>query len=388
MAYIFRATFSFIIFYFFSFFAFAEGGLFGPEWTFTNKNLISDSSYMLQATGKTLKLWVQEIEKQCPICFIKKEGNFYRFSYEVYLNKKRSAPIFTITRDEMVFEVHTPPHSIKEFKESKSAIQELVFDTAKLVGLTAHERIGGGHIHLDRLTHFRGSGLLLRNFIVDIFNHPELFMGALSHDYLNAPPLALLSSSAREKFKEILRKYDERKLTLTVFLRSIIKEVYQHSDNEFEKVNQILNRDNAKYNVLSFSNPFTIELRGLQPQKSSDHYLLMLNLLEARINYLSRLNQPISYKEKDYTRSFSATISYTDSGKKLHNYKTFLLSEQIIGVYKKYVEESGLKWNDYKDFIADKRLNSPSKVLYHFTQLNSSKFDKIFKKAACTSLFK
>ena len=101
------------------------------------------------------------------------------------------------------------PHSIKEFEKNKKLFQKLVFDTAKKIDLKPHYRIGGGHIHLDKETHFKGNDLLLRNFIVDTMNHPELFMGALSHDYLNASPLAILHRTSRERFIKILEEYDK-----------------------------------------------------------------------------------------------------------------------------------------------------------------------------------
>jgi hypothetical protein len=60
-----------------------------------------------------------------------------------------------------------------------------------------HPRVGGGHLHLEYASHFRGANggfdtLLMRNFIVDISNRPLLFLGGLSRDLLNAPPLAVL----------------------------------------------------------------------------------------------------------------------------------------------------------------------------------------------------
>ena len=60
-----------------------------------------------------------------------------------------------------------------------------------------HPRVGGGHLHLEYASHFRGAHggfdtLLMRNFIVDISNRPLLFLGGLSRDLLNAPPLAVL----------------------------------------------------------------------------------------------------------------------------------------------------------------------------------------------------
>jgi hypothetical protein len=44
-------------------------------------------------------------------------------------------------------------------------------------------------------SHFHGDALLFRNFIVDLFNRPLLFLGGLSLDLLNAPPLAILAAS-------------------------------------------------------------------------------------------------------------------------------------------------------------------------------------------------
>jgi hypothetical protein len=59
-------------------------------------------------------------------------------------------------------------------------------------------------LHLEFESHFKdfagaGSGArLLRDLIVDLCNRPLLFMGALVLDFLNAPPLAILSESQQQ----------------------------------------------------------------------------------------------------------------------------------------------------------------------------------------------
>ena len=81
----------------------------------------------------------------------------------------------------------------------------------------------------------------------------------------------------------------------------------------------------------------------------------MLKLLEGRLRYLSQFDAPIAYEEKDYERDFSVKVSYKLS-EEIHKYKTYVPIDKILQVYRQYVEESGLNWDDYKYYLADKRL--------------------------------
>ena len=322
-------------------FSLAQEGRFGPEWTFIDREIVENSSesHLSKANLASLqKRWIEAIKKECPSCIIKRHKPLYFLSFitkrhDIYLDQKQQRPFFSIDSDVLVLEVNAPPHSIKEFEKNKALFQKLVFDAAKKVGLEPHYRIGGGHIHLDKETHFKGNGLLLRNFIVDTMNHPELFMGALSHDYLNASPLAILHRTSREKFIKILEECD-KKSNIKDFLVKIHYQIYNNIyglAKEFSERDRKIKLTDSKYQVLNFLHKDTIEVRGFQPQKSADHYLLMLKLLEGRLRYLSQFDTPIAYKEKDYEKDFSVKVSGM-YGSQIHKYETYVPVHKILNM--------------------------------------------------------
>ena len=384
-------------------FSLAQEGRFGPEWTFIAREIVENSSESrLSETKFSLlqKRWIEAIKKECPSCIIKHHEPIYLLSFiikrhNIYLDQTqqlKQRPFFSIDTDPLVFEVNAPPHSIKEFEKNKHLFQKLVFDTAKKVGLEPHYRIGGGHIHLDKKTHFKGNDLLLRNFIVDTMNHPELFMGALSHDYLNASPLAILHRTSRENFIKILKEYDKDR-NIENFLTKINYDVYNniHGINrEFSKRNDSIKVRDSKHQVLNFLHEDTIEFRGFQPQKSAEHYLSMLKLLEGRLHYLSQFDTPIAYEQKDYERDFNVKVSGMYSSK-IHNYETRVPVGKILNIYRKYVEESDLNWDDYKHYLADKRLKqgvNDTESVYKYNKFRFKTLEGALpSRASCFHLF-
>ena len=64
---------------------------------------------------------------------------------------------------------------------------------------------GGGHINIGFASAFEGDALLLRNFIVDFANHPEMATGIFLHDWQNAKPIAGLSIEERKTFQNAVQ---------------------------------------------------------------------------------------------------------------------------------------------------------------------------------------
>ncbi len=340
--------FLFVLTLFFSLKAWSTGGLFGPEWTFYNPR-INDSYSIGNSLSKISKI----IKSKCHHCKFKGYLSFTLDGFDYFL-----------TYDSPVIEIKASPMTTRQIKDQLQNIQ-LIFDSVKKEGFKPHYRLVGGHIHLDKRTHFKNNILLFRNFLVDLYNNSELFMGALSHDYLNAPPLAVLGKESKRELKSLLKEVD--------------KSILSHKEITFD-YHYLLNRINydvygihsdslplesggggRKYQAVNLNHEDTIEVRGFQPQQSAEHYLKMTLLLEARLKYLSQFKKPIPYKEKHYEEKISWTW---DRKKNLHAYKTSLSSGLIISVYRNYVEESGLNWNEYKQYIADKRIGNRIKKIY------------------------
>ncbi|CAF1366082.1 unnamed protein product [Didymodactylos carnosus] len=184
----------------------STNGLFGLELTFTNDKLIElarnerEMDYKLYSTD-LLEKWIEQIRHQWPCVQI---GQLDKDSYgysKVTLAYLSCNIEFYLHSDDWVFEIGATPMTSAIVEKNLLLIQQTIFDTASAIGLKPHRRIGGGHFHLDKETHFgKDNSVLFRNFLVDLMNRPELFLGGLSLDLLNAPPLAILSKEQQEAF--------------------------------------------------------------------------------------------------------------------------------------------------------------------------------------------
>ncbi|MFN8847552.1 MAG: hypothetical protein ACK5V3_12615 [Bdellovibrionales bacterium] len=345
----------FIIFLLFSHFTILiqAAGLSGPEWTFTNEELIKlgrikDVGSQHKATdghdhyqSKMLKLWKTEIQRACPSCTVKLSGSFFS-AREIFVSVSENI-WFKITRDPWVLEVTASPMDFNTFSKNSEFFQKLIWDTARKIGLTPHSRIGGGHIHLDIKSYFGEDRNLFRNFIVDLANHPELFLGALGFDLLNAPPMAVLSKNQMLSFEKVLSDFDNGQMSLNDFISRIRTEVYNQTFYD-PYPHQQHNPD--KYQAVNHSHPETIELRGLNPQASAEIYRLMLQLFEARIEYLKKYPGLIAYNKLDYS-SFVSTYSV----RKMEFHISNLDQNRILNRTRSYIEETGLPWSEYSALV-------------------------------------
>ena len=310
-------------------------GLFGPEWTFTNRGLIEE----VTNEETIIEEWINHIKKICPECRIK--GSRVYFTTDKHTDKW-----FEINSDPLVLEIQASPLTEKQFKKHKKKLQKLVWDAGELAGVKPHNRLVGGHIHLDIKTHFSGNDLLQRNFIVDLFNHPELFMGAFSLDYLNAPPLATLGRKAIEKVRKALEEFDQRKINMKR-LKGRISGVYDGSTHSI--------RNGSKYQAVNIDHSDTIEIRGFRPQESAQHYLDMITLLEKRIQFLKNIKRPITLNVPNYVNQY--TFKTTDTNE-LHRYRTYVPTQKITRVYKEFIKKTGLNWEKYIPYIANTKLRN------------------------------
>lgn len=318
--------------------------LVGPEFTFTNDNLILlEQEHDPQEINFRAKLkydWLIAIEdkiqkkyqQSCPDCQRDK------FTNQI---KLPNGNFFEIIMDPMVLEVIVSPMTLEQYQEMRDLLQDLIFNTAAELKLKPHIRIGGGHIHLDVTSHFKNKHLLLRNFIVDSMNHPEIYMGPLNLDLLNAPPMAVLDPVIQSHFRKELKLWDNKYYSDSEFVQIMREEVYKKT---FVDTYPHVQRHASKYQLINFDHwPNTLELRGFRPQKDIDHFIRNVKMIEERLKYLSKFSKPIPLRFNNYHQQvkwgshkfiefYSVDISYDDSVRKL----------------KKYLEEMGLSWEEYQ----------------------------------------
>jgi hypothetical protein len=211
----------------------------GPEWTFTNDELIElgrirDTMSLPNASEghdqyqrKMLSLWAREIKLACPKCTIRKTGGFL-ITDQLHVQVSEKV-WFEIKRDPWVLEVTASAMDKETFSQHSDLFQKLIWDSAKKIGIRPHTRVGGGHIHLEIKSFFGNDRVLFRNFLADLANHPELFLGALGFDLLNAPPLAILFGKQKQNFEKILADFEKGSMSINELMARINSEVYSET---------------------------------------------------------------------------------------------------------------------------------------------------------------
>lgn len=282
----------------------AQNVRFGAEWTFTNDQLIKEAklggnySVSTQANTQARDKLIKKLLKKCDGCWIMASPNKYFSDEPKYRLNFNSEVWVEIDIDPWVIEINTHAR-LDEYLKNEDYYKR-VFEMAKAIGLSPHKRIGGGHIHVDFASAFQNSELKARNFIVDMFNNPELALGLTGKDFLNAAPLAMLSQSQNELFAEELNAYDSGKTTFDQFINAINEKVYQSSYDSFDP------EPSNKYQAVNLlrasskSSPRTIELRFFRPPKDFSQYIMQLQLISSRIRYLASFDRRIEFVAKNY----------------------------------------------------------------------------------------
>ncbi len=289
----------------------------------------------LRAQLDATESWKAAIRKRCPECRIDSNG-------KVEVN---DAFWFKIGSDPWVLEATAQPMTLEGLERNRAPIQNAVWDAASDAGLMPHWRIGNGHLHLDIASHFGEDAVLFRNFVADLANRPELFMGALSMDFLNAPPLAVLMSEQRRAFARLLERFDRGGMSIQQFKTAMNELVY---DGTFNKRYLHPKSYPAKYQALNLRHDHTVEVRGLKPQASMDEHLKIVRLFESRIESLKKEKGPIPYVPKDYSQAVQER-----SVRAMEFYSTSLDPQKVRDEFRRFVEAAGLNWSDYEPLMTE-----------------------------------
>ena len=355
---------------------------FGAEWTFTNQSILSmteDPDFF----GENLEELIRE---KCKKCF-KRDGKIYLGVDGIWIR---------ISSDPSVVEITAKPMTTQEMRKHADLIQQLVWESAKEVDLKPHGRIGGGHVHIERPKSTQGfsdvhaarqrvlrerrqqergerkslfqtwrlrivnlfrstpettsiqpdahsinkEALLVRNFVADMMNNGELFLGALGFNLQSAPPLSILGYEVIRGIKETFEKFDKGKMDFLDFFANI----RAHYDGRGGALRSEGAYGYSKYQAVNLDHRDTIEVRGIRPQQSFMHYILICEFFEARLNYLARLIEPIKLRIKKY-RGFT---------KRVNGHKYYFSSAKasnVVDTFKRMVRESGLRWIDSKPLL-------------------------------------
>lgn len=316
-------------------------GLKGPEWTFTSRQIIHGQNGQIDVeVSRALRDWALIIKKKCPDCIIHRPEGML-----VQTVNLPNGYWFQMFQEACCIEVNAKPTSTNDFRKIKDIVQSLVFDSAREAGLKPDRRVGGGHIHLDVDTNFNGNDLLRRNFAVDTFNHSPMFLGALSLDILNAPPMSILGSDAHLALQKVLAEFDSGLINFEQFKVKIRKQVYPLTKVRVESSSV---HKPHKYQQLNFDHAGADEFRGFPPQISADHYLDMMHLLDSRIAALEKIKSPIPFVPVDQSNQYTSK-QHPRTG--IHTYTVSVPNSIIVDSYRDYVEGAGLDWNHYSGWM-------------------------------------
>lgn len=237
------------------------------------------------------KILAYAIKEQCPNC-----------QMEVLPGKHEGIPAFHITFpngyyilvdcDPGVVEIQTKPLPYIEYVKLANFIQKNIYNVAAKVGLTPSNSTDG-HSNISVETAFKNVKNLSA-FILDMVQHPELSMGVLGHDLMNAPPLQILTREQQNNFYELIQNIKDNKIFgINAFLKQMMDKVYyqagpynQHSELVGDHY-QAVNIDRLRQHYPGF-NDQPIELRFTSSKPDFKSVLLTYELLLKRIVYLTK----------------------------------------------------------------------------------------------------
>lgn len=223
--------------------------------------------------------------------------------------------------DSGCLEVLSKPMTVEEFKRFQSDMQDAIFASGAATGFYPLLWQGGGHINID-LHVFRKDLNLYRNFIVDLLNHNELFMGIFEFN-TNAGYPHELKESNPEKALELIERDKERG---------------RHS---FARITEHFQM-NLHGRSFSFNNFYEnrFEIRAVRPQASMDVWVRQIELLEARVRYLEKIPYPIAYQPR---------VPW--NFKVYETLKPPVDPQAALRSFYVYVTEAGLRWQDHNDYL-------------------------------------
>lgn len=252
-----------------------------------------------------------------------------------------------------VIEVAMKPMTAANWKLYRDDIQDAVFVTAYNANAFPALYLGGGHINVD-LKELYKDPLLLRNFIVDYWNHNELAMGAWNYDSHNAGSFWLMEEVDRLTVIQMIESFDRNLLKGTKFSRRRVKRWLDRLNRTLLNGSPILGHywrssNNGKNTDLSFTHVATenrIEIRAVRPQPDVHTWIHQISLIQGRLNYLSKLKEPIPLKMR---------VPLTPLEEPGQVEKAALVPpinpKLALQSFYEYVKESGERWENHRAYI-------------------------------------
>lgn len=254
---------------------------------------------------------------------------------------------YIVATDPSVIEIQMTPTTVEVFRHFKADMQDAIFASASNERMFPSDFRGGGHINIS-MSAFEGNLLLLRNFLVDLYNHNELFMGVFGYDTHNALPLSLYQSERRAEVQHILETFDPNEATLND-LPIALARAQQNVVEPFllkwrTEPTPRIKAFAVNYNHVDDTIASRIEVRAVRPQASMDVWVRQISLFQSRLKYLETLTEPIPFKER-------VAVQEIDFVNARHEINPPVDPQEALRSFYIYVTEAGEKWKDHTDYL-------------------------------------
>lgn len=252
--------------------------------------------------------------------------------------------------DDGVIEAKTIPADVEFYRRIQGDMQDAIFVSAANEGFAPAPWLGGGHINLGTSV-FRGNDLLLRNFLVDMINHNELFLGVFNHDTNNAASFCLQTRRVQRSVYKVIANFDRGRFTGEDSQLNFLKAMHQAMDLESGPCFEKWKSDHYRWPYQGFNlshvsreNWSRIELRGVRPQLSMDMWVRQIDLIYHRLLFLEKIKQPLEIK-------WRVPVKKLDFVKAEHHLNPPVDPQLAMRSFYTYVTESGLRWVDHRDYL-------------------------------------
>lgn len=258
---------------------------------------------------------------------------------------------FSHHEEELVIEITSSIGTPEYFKKYARDMQDAIFVSAANEGFFPAMFRGGGHINVSSKS-FLTNRLLFRNFLVDLFNHSELFMGVFGYDTNNALPIQMMPKENQKLVREVIAKFDAGEYPYEMDLIKFAADI-QSALNEdiFEpfwlRWNEMSMNGRAKYHAVNLNHfikdqTSRVEIRAVRPQASMDMWVRQISLIRDRIKYLETITEPIPFKY----RFEIEPLDYDH-----HKLNPPVAPRVALREFYNFVRQSGHKWSDHRDYL-------------------------------------
>lgn len=243
---------------------------------------------------------------------------------------------FEITPDPFVVEIRGKPQTISELKANRDRMQYMIFESAAAVGLSPNClscRIlrFASHFNFGVRSAFGSSGHDFLAFFTDFANFPALASGGFGKDFFSAPPISRLAKSQRKALAKLISEVNRGKsMTPAEVAQRILDDVYTATvhTGAYPGHDQAFS---VKYvPKASDERDLPAELRPVEMVESVDEFILMAEVVNARVNYVKHRRQPIVYGQSE-RHAFSA--------------------QETVNQFYIYISEAGLDFERYRPLL-------------------------------------